>query len=200
MIYRFNLRIKHHAVATPNIGMGPNMKQNSRELTWMFKTFLRILVTFLYSVFVNVFIYKKRLQNGMKMTKNTVSNSNKATTFRQLNRTVPFLAHPVCRHTVWEWFWKKILQSSLAQFEFSCTYLAHGHGIQRSADLTFLFNIYKHFLILPRFFTFFNVFIFVWTFYRPLHLWELRCQLIPQFWIFWCSGLHPQVRILSPPL
>jgi len=68
----------------------------------------------------------------MQMTRNTVSNSNKATTFRQLNRTVPFLAHPACRQTVWEWFWKKILQRSVAQFEFSCTYLVHGQIIQRN--------------------------------------------------------------------
>ena len=32
----------------------------------------------------------------MQMTRNTVSDSNKATTLRQLNRTVQFLAHPAC--------------------------------------------------------------------------------------------------------
>ena len=73
----------------------------------------------------------------MQMTRNTVSDSNKATTFRQLNRTVPFLAHSESRHTVWEWFWKQNLQSSVAQFEFACTYLADGHGVQQNVGLTF---------------------------------------------------------------
>ena len=76
----------------------------------MLKTFF-ILVTFFtfltFFLFFQRFLFiKKRWQNGMQMTRNTVSDSNKAMTFRQLNRTVPFLVHPACRHTVWEWFWK----------------------------------------------------------------------------------------------
>ena len=94
----------------------------------------------------------------MQMTRNTVSDSNKATTFRQLNRTVPFLAQPACKHTVWEWFWKKILQSSVAQFEFSCTYLAHRHGIQRNVGLTFFIWHLQTIYIFATFFTLFNVF------------------------------------------
>jgi len=56
---------------------------------------------------------------------------------------------------------EKILRSSVAQFEFSCTYLAQGHGVQHNVGLTFLFDVYKSFLFLPRFlrFSVFSIFV-----------------------------------------
>jgi len=41
---------------------------------------------------------------------------------------------------------QKLLHSSVTQFECSCTYLAHGKGVQQNVVLTFLFNVYKRFL------------------------------------------------------
>jgi len=38
---------------------------------------------------------------------------------------------------------EEILQSSVAQFEFSCTYLAHEHDVQHNVGLRFLFNVCK---------------------------------------------------------
>ena len=66
----------------------------------MYKRFLRffILVTFyVFNVFIffNVFIYKNIDKTVSKWRETLVSNSNKAMTFRQLSRTVLFLAHPV---------------------------------------------------------------------------------------------------------
>ena len=55
---------------------------------------------------------------------------------------------------------EQILQSSVAQFEFSCTNLAHGHGVQQSVGLMFLFNVYKSFFNVCHVFTFLNVFYF----------------------------------------
>ena len=51
---------------------------------------------------------------------------------------------------------EKILQSSVAQFEFSCTYLVHGHVVQQNVGLTFLFNVYKRFFLVIFVRTFFT--------------------------------------------
>jgi len=56
---------------------------------------------------------------------------------------------------------RKILQSSVAQFELSCTYLAHGHDVQRNVGLTFFIqHLQTFFLFLPHFYVF-NVFKFL---------------------------------------
>ena len=119
----------------------------------------------------------------MQMTRNTVSNSNKATTFRQLNRTVSFLAHPVgilCENG----FGKKFCNTVRVFLYLSCT-RAH-HSMKWS--LTFIFNVYKRFfLFLPHFYVFNVLKIFVWTFFYicgsivnsnpPGHITQLTCQL-----------------------
>ena len=66
----------------------------------------------------------------------------------------------------------------MAQFEFSCTYFAHGHGVQQNVGLTFFIQrLQTFFLFLPRFYVF-NVFkIFVWTF---LHLWLTKHSQHPR--------------------
>ena len=55
---------------------------------------------------------------------------------------------------------EKNLQSSVAQFEFSCTYLAHGHDVQQNVGLTFFIQrLQTFFLFLPCFYVF-DVFYF----------------------------------------
>ena len=114
----------------------------------------------------------------MQMTRNTVSNSNKATTLRQLSKTVPFLAHPARRHM--RMVLKKILQRSVAQFEFSCTYLAHGHIIQRNVGVTFFIQrLQTFFKFLPRFYIF-NVSYFCLNVFTSMLL-TLSTPAIPNF-------------------
>ena len=42
---------------------------------------------------------------------------------------------------------EKILQSSVAQFEFSCTYLAHGHDVQQNVVQAFFIQRLQTFFI-----------------------------------------------------
>ena len=63
---------------------------------------------------------------------------------------------------------EKILQSSVAQFEFSCTYLAHRHGVQQNVGLTFFIQRLQTFFIFWPFFTFLTFFKFLLE--RFLHL------------------------------
>ena len=56
---------------------------------------------------------------------------------------------------------EKILQSSVAQFEFSCTYLAYGHGVQQNVGLTFFIQrLQTFFFIFATFTTFLTFFYF----------------------------------------
>ena len=43
---------------------------------------------------------------------------------------------------------EKILQTSVAQFEFSCTYLAHGHDVQQNVGLTFFIQRLQTFFLI----------------------------------------------------
>ena len=113
---------------------------------YFWSRFLRIL-TFFY--FFNVFLFiKKRWQNGIQITETLVSNSNKATTFRQLNRTVPFLAHPACRHTVWEWFWKKVcnvMWHSSSFLYLYCTRARHSTKCRSNVFYSTFTNVFFYF-------------------------------------------------------
>jgi len=85
--------------------------------------------------------------------------TNKATTFRQLNRTVPFLAQPVgipCENNVGKNSAK--FCGTVRQFEFSCTCLAHGHGVQQNVGLTFFIQRLQTFCHVFTFLTFLFLF------------------------------------------
>jgi len=53
----------------------------------------------------------------------------------------------------------KILQSSVAQFEFSCTYLAHGHDIQQNVGVKFFYSTFTNDFYFCHLFLRFNVFL-----------------------------------------
>jgi len=119
-------------------------------------TFLRFL-TFLKKIF-KVFIHKNVDKTVFKWRETLVSNDNKATTFRQLNRTVSFSAHPVgipCENGFGK-ISAKLCRTVRVFLYLSCRRLAH-HSTKCKSNVFYstFTNVFLKFL--PRFFTFFNV-------------------------------------------
>ena len=98
---------------------------------------------------------------------------------------------------------EKIRQSSVAKFKFSCTYLVHGHDIQRNVGLTFsiqrlqtFFFIFATFLRYLSFFKFLFECFYIYSLTHPFKfcdirtLWRSRlsarvpeCRKIKKWWV-----------------